>query len=289
MNTIETVRALQPDTRDLAYSGRDVDYINGYEAGFEAAKDALLAQLQQEAAAVPHGRLSNDQVRALMQIAHKWAGPDEDDSRSDALEMALRAVTIQSAGPHPGSAPGATDAERAAWLADKIIACGDYAKEAAAMLRRWPAGEAQPVATLWLGSTDKTPAEKFLPLPAMYDLPKGAHQLYAAPVKVEADPVWCDCGDGIVPDSGAKCGNCVAADSAGRIKVEAQPQLYNFSSFDDWWLPHGKYNALFSASLGATPSEQIKKSHELMKLTWQVARELAASPSPDAPGGEDKP
>jgi len=31
-----------------------------------------------------------------------------------------------------------TDAERAAWLADKIVACGDYAKEAAAMLRRWP-------------------------------------------------------------------------------------------------------------------------------------------------------
>lgn len=31
-----------------------------------------------------------------------------------------------------------TDAERAAWLADKIGALGDYAKEAAAMLRRWP-------------------------------------------------------------------------------------------------------------------------------------------------------
>lgn len=35
-------------------------------------------------------------------------------------------------------APGATDSERAAWLADKIVAGGDYAKEAAAMLRRWP-------------------------------------------------------------------------------------------------------------------------------------------------------
>jgi hypothetical protein len=35
-------------------------------------------------------------------------------------------------------APGSTDAERAAWLADKIGALGDYAKEAAAMLRRWP-------------------------------------------------------------------------------------------------------------------------------------------------------
>jgi hypothetical protein len=30
------------------------------------------------------------------------------------------------------------DAERAAWLADKIVALGDYAKEAAEMLRRWP-------------------------------------------------------------------------------------------------------------------------------------------------------
>jgi hypothetical protein len=31
-----------------------------------------------------------------------------------------------------------TEAEQAAWLADKIVALGDYAKEAAAMLRRWP-------------------------------------------------------------------------------------------------------------------------------------------------------
>lgn len=28
--------------------------------------------------------------------------------------------------------------------------------------------------------------------------------------------VWCGCGDGIMPDSGAKCGNCVAADAAVR-------------------------------------------------------------------------
>lgn len=42
-------------------------------------------------------------------------------------------------------APGSTDAERAAWLADKIGALGDYAKEAAAMLRRWPS--AAPAAT----------------------------------------------------------------------------------------------------------------------------------------------
>ncbi len=42
-----------------------------------------------------------------------------------------------------------TDAEHAAWLADKIVSGGDYAKEAADMLRRWPAqGAARAVATL---------------------------------------------------------------------------------------------------------------------------------------------
>lgn len=36
-------------------------------------------------------------------------------------------------------APGDSDAERAAWLGDKIAALGDYAREASAMLQRWPA------------------------------------------------------------------------------------------------------------------------------------------------------
>jgi hypothetical protein len=40
---------------------------------------------------------------------------------------------------HPTS-----DAEHAAWLADKIVALGDYAKEAAAMLRRWPDSASRP-------------------------------------------------------------------------------------------------------------------------------------------------
>lgn len=40
------------------------------------------------------GRLTDAQVRALMQVAHKWAGPDNDDARSDDLEMALRAVVV---------------------------------------------------------------------------------------------------------------------------------------------------------------------------------------------------
>lgn len=38
----------------------------------------------------------------------------------------------------PPIAPGETDAERAAWLGDKIAALGDYAREASAMLQRWP-------------------------------------------------------------------------------------------------------------------------------------------------------
>jgi hypothetical protein len=40
----------------------------------------------------------------------------------------------------PASQPATkpSDAEQAAWLADKIVALGDYAKEAAEMLRRWP-------------------------------------------------------------------------------------------------------------------------------------------------------
>jgi hypothetical protein len=172
----------------------------------------------------------------------------------EALEQVREALAKARSCVDAGASP-----EHAAW-AQEINSAHARVDAALASLEAQPtAGEAMPVAKLWLGSGDKTPAESFVPLPAMYDLPKGAHQLYAAPVK-----------------------------------VEAQPQLYNFSSFDDWWLPHGKYNALlynalFSASLGATPSEQIKKSHELMKLTWQVARELAASPSTDAPGGEDKP
>lgn len=51
-----------------------------------------------------------------------------------AIEAEVRASVAAPAG-----APGSTDAERAAWLADKIVAQGDYAKEAAQMLMRWPA------------------------------------------------------------------------------------------------------------------------------------------------------
>ena len=30
---------------------------------------------------------------------------------------------------------------------------------------------------------------------------------------IQQREVWCDCGDGIMPNSGAKCGNCIAADN----------------------------------------------------------------------------
>ena len=32
--------------------------------------------------------------------------------------------------------------------------------------------------------------------------------------QLQGQTVWCSCGDGIMPDSGAKCGNCLAAESA---------------------------------------------------------------------------
>jgi hypothetical protein len=88
------------------------------------------------------------------------------------------------------------------------------------------AGAAQPVATLWLGSTDKTPAEKFLPLPAMYDLPKGAHQLYAAPVKVEAQPQRICLNDYInaANISGADMPHTVVEKLQAAIDAAAQPQ-----------------------------------------------------------------
>jgi hypothetical protein len=31
----------EPDTRSLAYSGRDVEYIEGYESGFESALESM--------------------------------------------------------------------------------------------------------------------------------------------------------------------------------------------------------------------------------------------------------
>jgi hypothetical protein len=50
----------------------------------------------------------------------------------------------QSREPIPGGIGVYGDADHAAWLADKIVALGDYAKEAAEMLRRWPAQQHAP-------------------------------------------------------------------------------------------------------------------------------------------------
>ena len=40
--------------------------------------------------------------------------------------------------------------------------------------------------------------------------------LYTATRQRQGLTVWCGCGDGIMPNSGAKCGNCLAAESASR-------------------------------------------------------------------------
>lgn len=61
----------------------------------------------------PTARLAESQIRSLMQVAHKWAGPDESDSRSDELEMALRAVRVPAAPPSPPET--VTDAQPTRW------------------------------------------------------------------------------------------------------------------------------------------------------------------------------
>jgi hypothetical protein len=99
-------------------------------------------------------------------------------------------MTNPEAQPQGGGAPGATDAERAAWLADKIGALGDYAKEAAAMLRRWPAsGEAHPIwpiARLFIDSGGNICGDSHLYAPG---LPEGVHDVYPLPVNADAVPV----------------------------------------------------------------------------------------------------
>jgi hypothetical protein len=76
--------------------------------------------------------MDDDEAREYLSVNIEEAhvGPD-----TPAVLTPLEYLGIEAA---PG-APGATDAERAAWLADKIAAGNDYAKEAAVMLNRWPA------------------------------------------------------------------------------------------------------------------------------------------------------
>jgi hypothetical protein len=73
---------------------------------------------------------------------HKFRDAYDPEEESYAAMLAASPSAPQPA----EGAPGDTDAERAAWLADKIVAQGDYAKEAAWMLRRWPSAAPQPVA-----------------------------------------------------------------------------------------------------------------------------------------------
>jgi hypothetical protein len=63
-------------------------------SGEGCSRKAMCGVRSPDAAPNPE-RLSDQQVRKLMQVAHKWAGPDENDSRSDILEMALREIRIE--------------------------------------------------------------------------------------------------------------------------------------------------------------------------------------------------
>jgi hypothetical protein len=90
----------------------------------QAAIDAGAQWLVIAHGAIPFGwTFSIDQLRAFL-AAIEAAGGTESEK-------------------HP-AAMG--DAERAGWLADKICNGGDYAKEAAAMLQRWPVSAAPPIA-----------------------------------------------------------------------------------------------------------------------------------------------
>jgi hypothetical protein len=40
----------------------------------------------------------------------------------------------------------------------------------------------------------------------------------------QPEPVWCSCGDGIVPDTGALCGTCASLATPLSVPVPAQPQ-----------------------------------------------------------------
>jgi hypothetical protein len=101
--------------------------------------------------------MSNDKATAMPLVEHLRSVPLDAVLRIDTPNalgcMDTRSITVgrlcheaADALRHPATAgaPGSTDAERAAWLADKIGALGDYAKEAAAMLYRWPVAPKEP-------------------------------------------------------------------------------------------------------------------------------------------------
>ncbi len=63
------------------------------------------------AAPAPTSGLSNQQVRALMRVAHEWAGVDATDGRSDNMEMALREVRVGISGAAAAEVRMLTEAE----------------------------------------------------------------------------------------------------------------------------------------------------------------------------------
>lgn len=61
-----------------------------------------------------------------------------EDHEASIYDKALAALDTLSAAQVPDARPEWLTKDHAAWLADKIVALGDYAKEAAAVLRKWP-------------------------------------------------------------------------------------------------------------------------------------------------------
>lgn len=89
------------------------------------------------------------------------------------------------------------DAERAAWLADKIVALGDYAKEAAEMLRRWPSASdpvGEPVAWMRHDGMKAMPADEKAAYEAQSDnLSKSIAAEYSIPLYASPLPLLAKC------------------------------------------------------------------------------------------------
>lgn len=74
----------------------------------------------------------------VLRLNELWNERASTEQIADQLALCRCIAEHIMSSPEPGSgAPGATDAERAAWLADKLAGNG-YCAEAGAMLRRWP-------------------------------------------------------------------------------------------------------------------------------------------------------
>jgi hypothetical protein len=78
-------------------------------------------------------------LACLWAIQHLSAEVTKDIERPGGSELVVEATVPEWA------TELQNDGDRASWLADKIVALGDYAKEAAGLLRRWPTQASRPV------------------------------------------------------------------------------------------------------------------------------------------------